>query len=121
VALGAVRSAALKSQPRTIILASAACHLLEGEETGVYNLGFGEALSISDVTGALTRTVGYSYWVSWDRSKPNRTPRKLLNSWRLRARGWPLRISLEEDIKSTYGWFLEHRGKARILLSDARR
>jgi GDP-L-fucose synthase len=102
-------------------LASAACHLMEGGRTGLYNVGYGEDLTIADLAGIVARTVGYAGEIIWDRSKPDGTPRKLLDSSRLAATGWRPRISLEEGIKSTYRWFVDHGSKARILLSQDQR
>jgi GDP-L-fucose synthase len=99
-------------------LASAACHLMEGGQTGLYNVGYGEDLTIADLAGIVARTVGYGGTVRWDRDKPDGTPRKLLDSSRLGATGWRPRVTLEEGIKSTYDWFVEHDKKARILLSQ---
>jgi GDP-L-fucose synthase len=102
-------------------LASAACHLMEGGQTGLYNIGYGEDLSIAELAAVIARTVGYTGEVVWDPTKPDGTPRKLLDSSRLAGTGWRPRIGLEEGIKATYRWFGEHYGEARILLSDVRR
>jgi GDP-L-fucose synthase len=102
-------------------LASAACHLMEGGQIGLYNVGYGEELSIADLARIVARTVGYSGRIVWDRSKPDGTPRKLLDSSRVAATGWRPRITLGEGIKSTYRWFVDHETKARILLSHAER
>jgi GDP-L-fucose synthase len=102
-------------------VASAACHLMEGGQTGLYNVGYGDDLSIADLAGIVARTVGYAGRITWDRNRPDGTPRKLLDSSRLAATGWRPRITLEEGIKSTYRWFLDHGNKARILLSQDQR
>ena len=52
--------------------------------------------------------VGYEGALRFDASKPDGTPRKLLDTTRLNALGWKPRIRLEEGIRSTYGWFLDH-------------
>jgi GDP-L-fucose synthase len=49
--------------------------------------------------------VGYSGRIAFDTTKPDGTPRKLMDSSRLRAAGWSHRIGLEEGIRSTYQWF----------------
>lgn len=95
-------------------LASAACHLMAGGQTGLYNIGFGEDHSIADLAGVVARTVGYTGDVFWDRSKPDGTPRKLLDSSRLARTGWRPQIGLEEGIESTYRWFVEHGRDARL-------
>jgi GDP-L-fucose synthase len=102
-------------------LASAACHLMEGHQTGLYNVGYGEDLSIADLSEVVARTVGYAGEICWDGSKPDGTPRKLLDSSKLAATGWRPRIGLEEGVRSTYRWFVDHYREARILLSHAKR
>jgi GDP-L-fucose synthase len=102
-------------------LASAACHLMEGGQTGLYNVGYGEDLTIAELAGIVVRTVGYAGKIIWDRNMPDGTPRKLLDSSRLAATGWRPRITLEDGIESTYNWFVEHDRKARILLGQDQR
>jgi GDP-L-fucose synthase len=102
-------------------LAAAACHLMEGGQTGLYNVGYGKDLSIADLADTVARTVGYAGKITWDRSKPDGSPRKLLDSSRIAATGWRPRITLQEGINSTYRWFVEHGNEARILLGHAGR
>jgi GDP-L-fucose synthase len=89
-------------------LASAACHLMEGGQTGLYNIGYGEDLSITDLAGIIARVVGYTGGVNWDRTKPDGPPRKLLDSSRLAHTGWRPRIGLEEGVQRAYEWFLNN-------------
>jgi GDP-L-fucose synthase len=93
-------------------LASAACHLMEGGQIGLYNIGYGEDLSIAELAGTIARVVGYAGNVNWDRTKPDGTPRKLLDSSRLVATGWQPRIALEQGIQATYEWFLNNHSEA---------
>jgi len=51
--------------------------------------------------------VGYTGELQWDRSKPDGTPRKLLDVSRIKSLGWEPRVSLEEGIRQTYRWYLE--------------
>jgi GDP-L-fucose synthase len=83
--------------------------MMESGVTGLYNVGSGTDLPIRDLAAMVARVVGYDGPVEWDESKPNGTPRKLMDSSRIRERGWSPRISLEEGIRSTYEWFLEAR------------
>jgi GDP-L-fucose synthase len=87
-------------------LASAALHAMERPETGLYNVGTGEEVSVRELAEAVASTVGYDGPVSWDRAKPDGTPRKLVDSARFRATGWAPTISLRDGLRSTYEWFL---------------
>jgi GDP-L-fucose synthase len=90
--------------------ASAAVMMMESGVTGLYNVGSGSDLPIRELAEIVARVVGYDGPVKWDTSKPDGTPRKLMDSSRLRARGWSPRISLEDGIRSTYEWYLERSG-----------
>ena len=72
------------------------------------NVGTGEDTPIRDLANLIARVVGYDGPVEWDTSKPNGTPRKLLDVSRLHAQGWHARISLEAGIRDTYRWFLNN-------------
>jgi GDP-L-fucose synthase len=81
------------------------------------NVGVGEDLTIAELAATVARVVGYSGAISYDPSKPDGTPRKLLDVSRLTALGWTPRIGLEEGIRSTYTWFLAN--VARTLSPSA--
>ena len=89
--------------------ANAAITMMESSETGLYNVGSGSDLSISELAELIAGIVGYDGPVEWDTSKPDGTPKKLMDSSRIREKGWAPRISLEQGIRSTYEWFLEAR------------
>jgi len=89
-------------------LARAACDLMEGGQTGLYNVGSGDELSIRILADTVSRIVGYRGAVEWDASRPDGTPRKLLDSSKVRATGWAPRISLEDGIATTYRWYKEN-------------
>jgi GDP-L-fucose synthase len=89
-------------------LARAACDLMEGGKTGLYNVGSGEELSIRTLAETVSRIVGYRGAVEWDASRPDGTPRKLLDSGKVRGTGWTPRIPLEEGISATYRWYKEN-------------
>ena len=55
--------------------------------------------------------VGFSGEILWDFTKPNGTPRKVLNVDKIKSLGWKPKISLREGIKSTYQWYLKNYGK----------
>ena len=73
------------------------------------NVGSGSDIAIGDLAGLVARTVGFAGTVETDSSKPDGTPRKLMDSSRLRALGWSPQIGLEQGVATTYAWFLEHR------------
>lgn len=89
-------------------LARAACDLMEGGRTGLYNVGSGEELSVRTLAEAVSRIVGYRGAVEWEASRPDGTPRKLLDSGKVRATGWTPRIPLEAGISATYRWYKEN-------------
>ena len=72
----------------------------------LYNVGSGQELSIRDLAEVIARVVGYEGEVRWDASKPDGTPRKLLDSSRLHAQGWRAEVPLEEGIRATYAWYV---------------
>ena len=76
---------------------------------GMLNVGCGEDLSIRDLAALVQRVVGYDGPVEWDASKPDGTPRKLMDVGRLRGLGWAPRVPLEDGVRLAYDWFLEHR------------
>ncbi len=72
----------------------------------LYNVGSGTDLSIKDLALTIQKIVGHTGPIVWDDSKPDGTPRKLMDSSKLRSLGWAPKIHLEEGIQSTYEWFL---------------
>ena len=77
------------------------------------NVGSGEDLSILELTQLVCRIVGYEGRIMHDLSKPDGTPRKLMNSGKLRRLGWVPGIGLEDGVRSTYRWFSEHQAVLR--------
>ena len=69
------------------------------------NVGFGSDVSIRELAGIVTRVVGFSGEIVWDTSKPDGTPRKLMDSSRIQALGWKPSIELEEGIRMAYADF----------------
>jgi GDP-L-fucose synthase len=95
-------------------LADACVYLMERySEADHINVGTGEDLSIRELAETVRDIVHPAGEIEFDASKPDGTPRKLLNVDRLHALGWRHRIGLREGIESTYRWFLEHRDQAR--------
>lgn len=73
------------------------------------NIGVGADLSIGDLARMVARVVGYHGRMVFDTSKPDGTPRKLVDTSRLNALGWTPSIDLEPGIRATYEWFLAHQ------------
>ena len=73
------------------------------------NVGSGEDLTILEIVDRVKQAVGFAGETVCDTSKPDGTPRKLMSAAKLRAMGWTPAIPLDEGLKSTYRWFLEHR------------
>jgi GDP-L-fucose synthase len=89
-------------------LADACCFLMERyDEGGWLNVGTGEDLEIRELAGLIAESVGYEGSFSFDDSKPDGTPRKVLDVSRLSALGWRPTIPLREGIGDTYRWYSE--------------
>jgi GDP-L-fucose synthase len=91
-------------------LADALVFLMENyNESEIINIGCGEDLPIMDLAKLVAKTVGFTGEIKTDVSKPDGTPRKLVDVTKLFSLGWRPKIGLEEGIKQTYQWFLENR------------
>lgn len=77
------------------------------------NVGWGDDVSIRELAELVQQAVGFSGQLRFDTSKPDGTPRKLLDTGRLRAQGWAPRIALRDGIAATYQWFVEHAEEHR--------
>lgn len=86
--------------------AGAAIMMMESGVTGLFNVGYGSDVTIRVLAETIAKVVGYDGPMDWDKSKPDGTPRKLMDSSLIRARGWSPKITLEEGIRSTYEWYL---------------
>ncbi|WP_068426666.1 GDP-L-fucose synthase family protein [Piscicoccus intestinalis] len=89
---------------------AAACLLLleKYDDPAPINVGTGEDLTIRELAQIVADVVGFTGEIVQDTSKPDGTPRKLLDVSRLRALGWEPTIELRDGIASTYRWYLEH-------------
>ncbi len=91
-------------------LAQACVMLMEHPQAeGIYNIGAGQDISIADLARLVARVVGYEGNIVYDSSKPDGTPRKLMDSARMQALGWKPEISLTHGITLAYGHFLRER------------
>jgi GDP-L-fucose synthase len=92
--------------------AAACLFLLEKYDSPeIINVGYGEDISIRELAELICDVVGFDGDLTWDKSKPDGTPRKLLDVSKLRALGWMPTIPLRDGIVRTYDWFLKNVAK----------
>ena len=94
-------------------LARAISHVLynyNGNE--LLNVGTGEDVTIKEAAEMVAKTVGYEGDIVWDHTKPDGTPRKVLDVNRIQATGWKSEVSLEEGLKRTVEWYKNETSKA---------
>jgi len=88
-------------------LADACVYLMNHyEDSEIINIGCGKDISISELADLIKDIVGFKGTIRYDRTKPDGTPRKLLDVNKLQALGWKPKISLREGIERTYGWYV---------------
>jgi GDP-L-fucose synthase len=85
---------------------SGECHL---------NVGIGRDITIAELAQTVKRVVGFDGDIVWDTSKPDGTPRKVLDISRITALGWQARTDLETGLARTYDWYLRHLDEARAV------
>lgn len=89
-------------------LANASLFLMQNyNDSSIVNIGTGEDVSIKELAEKIKDAVGYDGEIVWDTTKPDGTPRKLLDVSKLHSLGWKHSISLDDGIASTYKWFKE--------------
>ena len=97
-------------------LASAAIFLMKTYSNAeIVNVGTGVDVTISELAALIGRVVGFKGRLAFDTSKPDGTPRKLLDVTRLHSLGWKHSIDLEQGVRSTYEWFLQNADSARLV------
>jgi GDP-L-fucose synthase len=95
-------------------LAKACVHLLEHyDDDAPINVGTGTDVSIREVAEIVARTVGFTGSITTDPSKPDGTPRKVLDVSRIHQLGWKAETSLTDGIRRAYDWYLAHAGARR--------
>ncbi|MEC4675714.1 MAG: GDP-L-fucose synthase [Nitrospirota bacterium] len=80
----------------------------------IINIGVGEDLTIKELAGLIKGIVGFDGKIAWNPSKPDGTPKKLLDTGKLKSLGWTPRIGLEAGIRMTYEWFLKSKTREEI-------
>ena len=89
--------------------AEACLHMMNNyENEGFLNIGTGQDISINDLAELIKSTIGFTGMIGYDSSKPDGTPRKLVDVDKVNNTGWFSSVSLEEGVKQTYKWFLNH-------------
>jgi GDP-L-fucose synthase len=102
-------------------LGRACVFLLENYDDDIaINLGVGEDISIKELAELIKKIIGFQGSIDWDSSKPDGTPRKLLEVSKAKALGWKPLVSLESGIARTYKWFLENWNELDKTNSSAR-
>jgi GDP-L-fucose synthase len=97
-------------------LADAVIYLLKTyDDEPIVNIGWGEDVTIRELAETIAEIVGFRGHLVFDSSKPDGTPRKLLDIGRLTSLGWTPKIKLKPGIESTYAWFKQHHGEARLI------
>ena len=90
-------------------LAKAVLFLLQGyDEATAINVGTGVDIEISELASLIAEVTNFKGSINWDTSKPDGTPRKLLDVSRINQLGWNSEILLTDGIKSTYEWFVQN-------------
>lgn len=96
-------------------LADACAFLLQLEDPpDLVNVGYGSDVTIRELVEMVAEVVGYKGQIVWDKSKPDGTPRKLLDTTRLNQLGWQPRISLRDGLVQTYASFLDEMQSNRL-------
>ena len=93
--------------------------MLNYDEPEIINVGIGTEISIRDLAELIVRVTGCRSKLVFDTSKPDGTPRKLLDNSCLTALGWKPRIGLEEGIASAYQWYVESLRPKGLGFGDA--
>jgi len=82
-------------------------------EHDLYNVGTGKDITIKELALTIQKITGHEGEIQWDTTKPDGTPRKLMDVSRMKEAGWTYSIELEDGIRSTYEWFLENEGEVK--------
>jgi GDP-L-fucose synthase len=95
-------------------LAEAVLYAMEHDlEESIYNIGTGKDITIKELAEIIQKEVGHEGEINWDSSKPDGTPRKLLDVSRINDEGWKYKTDLVDGIRYTYRWFIEHHDQIK--------
>ena len=95
-------------------MADASVYLMNNyDDNEIVNIGVGEDVSIKELAELIKQTVGYQGELVFDTTKPDGTPRKLMDVTKLSKAGWKAKIDLKSGVESTYQWFLENKDSYR--------
>jgi GDP-L-fucose synthase len=93
-------------------LAAAVVYALENKlDEHLYNVGSGKDVTIKELAKIIQKITGHKGDIIWDATKPDGTPRKLMDVSKMKAKGWQYTTTLEAGIQKTYTWFLENINK----------
>jgi nucleoside-diphosphate-sugar epimerase len=81
----------------------------------LYNVGTGKDITVKNLALLIQKIVGHKGQIQWDDSKPDGTPRKLLDVSRMKQAGWTYSTELEKGVQMTYEWFLENEDEVKEL------
>lgn len=91
-------------------LAQAVLYAIENAlPENLYNIGTGQDVTIKELAETIQKIVGHQGQIIWDNSKPDGTPRKLMDVNKMQSLGWKAEIELEDGIREVYKWFLENK------------
>ena len=95
-------------------LAKAVLFVLENKpKEHLYNVGTGKDITIKELALTIQKVVDHAGEIIWDATKPDCTPRKLMDVSKLNKLGWQHQVELEEGIVKTYEWFLQNQDKIK--------
>ena len=83
-------------------------------EEHIYNVGTGADLTIKELATLIQTIVGHKGEIKWDISKPDGTPRKLMDTRKYNSHGWKAHIDLRQGVSKTYAWFLDNSSNQRL-------
>ena len=85
--------------------------MISYDSSEIINIGTGQDLTIKDLTELISIIIGYRGEIKWDTSKPNGSPKKVLNVDKIKTLGWSPKIGVRQGIYNTYEWYKENARK----------